>query len=165
MISKKLVLRVAFLLVVLTATSILISCDKDEKTAETKDKIDKKIKTDSNVSAQNNSNSGDNTPGKEIFYMKSNQNNIACADCHSDGTNNNNPLTRYFSNIQGANKRTSTYFGKIYRVKRSLKMPEEVLYAGKNIEDENSYDRRTDNGSERILWSCSGSKFSDRDEI
>jgi mono/diheme cytochrome c family protein len=52
------------------------------------------------------------SPGKELFYMKSSVNNIACADCHSDGTNDANPLTKYFSNIQGADKRTSTYHGK-----------------------------------------------------
>lgn len=50
--------------------------------------------------------------GKEIFYMKSDVNNIACADCHSDGTNKSNPLTAYFSDVIGANKRESTYSGK-----------------------------------------------------
>ncbi|MBV6479094.1 MAG: Cytochrome c6 [Ignavibacteria bacterium] len=50
--------------------------------------------------------------GKELFYMKSGSNNISCADCHNDGTNSDNPLTKYFSDIRGADKRTSTYHGK-----------------------------------------------------
>lgn len=50
--------------------------------------------------------------GKELFYMNSSHNEIACADCHSDGTNDENPLTKYFSNVKGANKRASTYLGR-----------------------------------------------------
>lgn len=50
--------------------------------------------------------------GKEIFYMKSDVNNLACADCHSDGTNSGNSLTQYFSNVIKADKRASTYLGK-----------------------------------------------------
>lgn len=50
--------------------------------------------------------------GKELFYMNSSHNEIACADCHSDGTNDDNPLTKYFSDVKGANKRASTYLGR-----------------------------------------------------
>ncbi|HRE41576.1 MAG TPA: cytochrome c [Ignavibacteria bacterium] len=61
---------------------------------------------------QNNQTSKPDSKGKEIFYMKSEVNNIACADCHSDGTNTSNSLTAYFSDVIGANKRESTYLGK-----------------------------------------------------
>ena len=50
--------------------------------------------------------------GKEIFYMNSEHNNISCADCHSDGTNDNKPLTKFFSDVKAANERPSTYLGK-----------------------------------------------------
>lgn len=50
--------------------------------------------------------------GKDIFYAPSMVTNLKCADCHSDGTNDSNPLTKYHSNIRGANKRTETYHGK-----------------------------------------------------
>lgn len=50
--------------------------------------------------------------GKEIFYAASMITNLKCADCHSDGTNEANPLTKYHSNVKGANKRTETYLGK-----------------------------------------------------
>lgn len=97
-----------YFLTVMITTSLLISCGKEEKKTE----ADTKVKKDTSVKNSIPSGSGSTSAGKEIFYMKSNQNNIACADCHSDGTNNSNPLTKYFSNINGANKRTSTYLGK-----------------------------------------------------
>jgi cytochrome c peroxidase len=50
--------------------------------------------------------------GKDLFYSISKENGLKCADCHSDGTNTNSPLTKYFSNVIGANKRQSTYNGK-----------------------------------------------------
>jgi len=50
--------------------------------------------------------------GKDLFYAQSMVTNLKCADCHSDGTNDANPLTKYHSNIRGANKRTETYHGK-----------------------------------------------------
>ncbi|MGB9696678.1 MAG: c-type cytochrome [Ignavibacteria bacterium] len=50
--------------------------------------------------------------GKDLFYAASKENGLKCADCHSDGTNTNSPLTKYFSNVIGANKRQSTYGGK-----------------------------------------------------
>jgi mono/diheme cytochrome c family protein len=50
--------------------------------------------------------------GKEIFYTLSTENNLTCSECHSDGTNLTNPLTNYFPDIKGANKRTSVYNGK-----------------------------------------------------
>lgn len=104
---NKLIKFSCYFISVLAITSLLISCGKDIKTEV---KNDKKEKTD--TSKKNSSTAGNNSPGKEIFYMKSKENNIACADCHSDGTNSSNILTKYFSNIQGANKRTSTYHGK-----------------------------------------------------
>lgn len=99
---------VLYFLTVIITTSLLISCGKEEKKTES----DAKVKKDTTKKNSTTQSTGSNSSGKEIFYMKSNQNNIACADCHSDGTNNINPLTKYFSNIQGANKRTSTYSGK-----------------------------------------------------
>ncbi|MBX7045330.1 MAG: cytochrome c [Ignavibacteria bacterium] len=50
--------------------------------------------------------------GKDLFYAPSSVTNLKCADCHSDGTNDSNPLTKFHSNIRGANKRTETYLGK-----------------------------------------------------
>lgn len=97
----------SYIISVLIITSLIISCGKDDKPEVSKDK---KEKTDS--TKKTTSTAGSNSPGKEIFYMKSKENNIACADCHSDGTNSSNSLTKYFSNIQGANKRTTTYHGK-----------------------------------------------------
>lgn len=49
--------------------------------------------------------------GKEIFYRVSDVTGLKCADCHSDGTNDNITFTKYHSSIKGAHKRTSTYFG------------------------------------------------------
>lgn len=68
---------------------------------------------------QNNNQSGNGTSsasdlaakGKEIFYMQSDVNNIKCADCHSDGTNTSNPMTKYFSNVIKADLRSSVYSG------------------------------------------------------
>jgi mono/diheme cytochrome c family protein len=50
--------------------------------------------------------------GKDFFYLNSQINNLKCADCHSDGTNDDNSITKFFPDIKGANKRTSTYSGK-----------------------------------------------------
>lgn len=50
--------------------------------------------------------------GKDLFYASSMVTNLKCADCHSDGTNDNNPLVKFHSNIKNANKRTQTYLGK-----------------------------------------------------
>jgi mono/diheme cytochrome c family protein len=50
--------------------------------------------------------------GKDIFYAASTVTNLKCADCHSDGTNNANPLVKFHSDIKNANKRTQTYLGK-----------------------------------------------------
>ena len=49
--------------------------------------------------------------GKEIFYAASTETGLKCASCHSDGTNDDVTLTKYFSPINGADKRTSTYHG------------------------------------------------------
>ena len=97
-----------YLVIVFFITSLLISCGKEEKKTEVKDK-----KQTADTSGRGSvTATGNSAAGKELFYMKSDVNNIACADCHSDGSNSANPMTKYFSNIQGANKRTSTYHGK-----------------------------------------------------
>ncbi len=96
-----------FILLILL-TSVALNCGKGKETNQTNDL---KTRTDTTKKKEGTS-TGVNSPGKELFYMKSSSNNIACADCHSDGTNTANPMTKYFSNIQGANKRTSTYHGK-----------------------------------------------------
>lgn len=98
--------KLLYVIFVFLLTALMISCGKENKTGDSKNKVDTSKKTTSNTSSETNS------PGKEFFYAKSKENNIACADCHGDGSNKNNPLTKYFSNIQGANKRTSTYHGK-----------------------------------------------------
>ncbi len=51
--------------------------------------------------------------GKEMFYALSTETGLACADCHSDGTNDANSLTKFFSPVNGVPKRTSTYHGMI----------------------------------------------------
>jgi len=92
-----------YALSVFLLSAMLVSCGKkEEKLTENKEK--EKTDTSKKISG--------GSPGKDLFYMKSAENNIACADCHSDGTNTSNPLTKYFSNIQGASKRTSTFMGK-----------------------------------------------------
>jgi len=50
--------------------------------------------------------------GKDLFYNSMTATNLKCADCHSDGTNDANPLVKFHSNIRGADKRTSTYLGR-----------------------------------------------------
>ncbi|MBS1552900.1 MAG: c-type cytochrome [Bacteroidetes bacterium] len=88
---------------VFTFAVLFISCSKEQKTAPlTEKKADTLNKTEGSV----------NSAGKQLFYMKSKENNIACADCHGDGSNSANPLTKYFSDITAADKRTSTYHGK-----------------------------------------------------
>ncbi|MEO8665637.1 MAG: c-type cytochrome [Ignavibacteria bacterium] len=94
---------------VLLVTSLMISCGKENKTTVTKENE----KKDDTTKKTRTTNTGKGSAGRELFYMKSTSNNIACADCHGDGTNRNNPLTKYFSNLEGANKRTSTYHGMI----------------------------------------------------
>jgi len=97
-----------YLIFFILIITLIISCGKDNKTSQnTSEKKDDTTKKTSTTQT-----TGAGSSGKEIFYNKSSENNIACADCHSDGTNTNNPLTKYFSNIQGANKRTSTFLGK-----------------------------------------------------
>lgn len=85
---------------------LIIGCNKEQK-SEVSEKKKDTIKTNST-----NETKTSESAGKKFFYMKSESNNIACSDCHSDGTNSANPETKYFSDIQGANKRTSTYHGK-----------------------------------------------------
>lgn len=92
---------------VLFLVIIISSCGKEDKTADEKQKpVETTQNSETKVKETEKT-----SPGKELFYMKSSVNNIACADCHSDGTNSG-ALTKFFSNIQGANKRTSTYGGK-----------------------------------------------------
>lgn len=93
--------------VLILMTFFLISCGKNEK----KEPVTEK-KPDTSQTVKTESKNIPDTPGREFFYMKSSQNNIACADCHDDGSNTGKGLTKYFSNIKGADKRTSTYHGK-----------------------------------------------------
>jgi mono/diheme cytochrome c family protein len=89
-------------LFILFLTILIISCGKrseDDQITETDTVSEKTTETIAE------------SPGRTIFYMKSDENNIACADCHSDGTNTDRPLTKYFSDIIGANRRDSTYHG------------------------------------------------------
>ena len=85
------------LIAILSVFVILNGCSKKEE-----NKTDVKKDTTSVLSNK----------GKEIFYKASAENNVRCADCHSDGTNSTNLLTNYFPDIKGANKRISTYSGK-----------------------------------------------------
>ncbi|HMQ67852.1 MAG TPA: c-type cytochrome [Ignavibacteria bacterium] len=106
--SKTLLKTYAYFFSVLFLAIILYGCGKENKVADEKQKSD-----ETTANSETKTNGTEKTsPGKELFYLKSSVNNIACADCHSDGTNSNKPLTKFFSNIQGANKRTSTYSGK-----------------------------------------------------
>ena len=107
MITKKNLIPLLYLLFMIIISSAVASCNKEEKTTDIKEKKDAQKETKTTTGTANNS------AGKELFYKKSSENNIACADCHSDGTNKSNPLTKYFSDIQGADKRTSTFMGKI----------------------------------------------------
>ncbi len=110
MITKKSLTPFIYIISVMLITAIAVSCNKEEKAPVTKDKVEK---TEPKKETKTTTETGNNSAGKELFYKKSSENNIACADCHSDGTNNSNPLTKYFTNIQGANKRTSTFNGLI----------------------------------------------------
>ncbi len=91
------------LLLVLFVSLTVASCGKKE------DKIDisKEQKKESSGIT------GSAAKGKEIFYQSSNLTGLKCADCHSDGTNNENSNTKYFSDVIGASKRTSVYSGMI----------------------------------------------------
>lgn len=91
----------------LIISAIILSCNKNSNES---------VKKDSNEKTETgkNQNSGSNlaSAGKELFYMKSKANNNSCSNCHSDGTNTGKGMTKFFSSIQGADKRTSTYLGK-----------------------------------------------------
>jgi cytochrome c553 len=99
---------VFYSIVVISCLILAQGCSKEEKNLSGSNKKTETKNADSNSSGNNKEGSS----GKQLFYMKSTQNNIACADCHSDGINSANILTKYFSNIQGADKRTSTFLGK-----------------------------------------------------
>jgi mono/diheme cytochrome c family protein len=49
--------------------------------------------------------------GKDLFYTASKETGLKCADCHSDGTNDNIAFTKFHSSVLGAAKRTSVYNG------------------------------------------------------
>ena len=75
-------------------------------------------KSSGDTTSENNDNSqtsGLSAQGKEIFYKASTETGLMCADCHSDGSNTSNTLTKYFSPVNGVPKRTSTYHGMITR--------------------------------------------------
>ena len=93
-----------FLFVVLAFIITLSSCGKKDDS-----KTKTEVKTDQTVTK----NATDiQKKGRDFFYTEAAANNLKCADCHSDGTNDNNPLTKIFPDIKGANKRLSTYVGK-----------------------------------------------------
>ncbi len=94
-------------LLIITFITSFSSCSKEQKTPPVTEKKSDTSKTKNTVS-----DNSVNSNGKQLFYMKSKENNIACSDCHSDGSNSSNPLTKYFSDITGADKRTSTYHGR-----------------------------------------------------
>lgn len=71
-------------------------------------KADEKIETKTSETSNNAV-----TDGKNLFYNVSEKTGLKCADCHNDGTNQENTNTKYFSNIIGANKRVSVFNGKI----------------------------------------------------
>lgn len=110
MITKKSLTAYCYIISVILIVTISVSCNKEEKAPVTKSKEEK---TESKTETKNTTSAGNSSAGKDLFYRKSSENNIACADCHSDGSNNGNLLTKFFTNIQGANKRTSTFNGLI----------------------------------------------------
>lgn len=75
---------------------------------------DKKDDTSGNNTGGNNNQTGSSelsAKGKEIFYTASTETGLKCADCHSDGSNDDKSLTKFFSPVNGVPKRTSTYHG------------------------------------------------------
>ncbi len=95
----------------ITLLAFVSSCGNKTENESVK-KTDEKGKTDSKSSGKETTTTTQSSPGKEFFYAKSKENNIACADCHGDGSNLQNSLTKYFSNVQGADKRKAVYHGK-----------------------------------------------------
>ena len=88
---------------VLCLSLLVFSCQKkDEKTDANKD-----------GKKENSGTGGLVSKGKELFYQSSNLTGLKCADCHSDGSNNDKSNTKYFSDVIGASKRTSVYSGMI----------------------------------------------------
>lgn len=88
----------------LSLTILIVGCGKKDTTTTTENKTTTPKSNDELVKQ-----------GKDIFYGTSGVSsvtNLKCADCHSDGTNDANPLVKYHSNIKNANKRASTYLGK-----------------------------------------------------
>lgn len=64
-------------------------------------------KSSGDTTSENNDNSqtsGLSAQGKEIFYKASTETGLMCADCHSDGSNTSNTLTKYFSPVNGVPK-------------------------------------------------------------
>jgi mono/diheme cytochrome c family protein len=106
------ILKSVFLIVCcISLLSFVASCGKKSEN-ETIKTGDGKGKTETKDSSKETSASTQSSPGKDFFYAKSKENNIACADCHGDGSNLKNSLTKYFSNVQGADKRKSVFHGK-----------------------------------------------------
>ena len=91
-----------YLSVFILSSIILISgCGKKETTSNTDTKTTTTKSNDELAKL-----------GKDLFYAASTVTNLKCADCHSDGTNDANPLVKFHSNIKNADKRTQTYLGK-----------------------------------------------------
>lgn len=108
--TEKIFNRVILSFLMFAFSIALVSCSKEKEETDTSQK--KETTQSAKDKTDDKKTSAGSSPGRELFYMKSASNNIACADCHGDGTNSANPLTKYFSDIRGADKRTSTYHGK-----------------------------------------------------
>ena len=91
------------ILAILLLTAFLSGCGKKDETNN-----DKKKETMSNSGSDDLV-----SKGKSVFYENSKLTGLKCADCHSDGTNTENTNTKYFSDVVGANKRSSVYSGTI----------------------------------------------------
>jgi cytochrome c len=101
-------LRISFLFCSLV---FLASCILYSGCTEKSDKVDQSSGDTDKKPRETTGNSDLSTKGKELFYMTSTETGLACADCHSDGTNNANPLTKFFSPVNGVPERISTYHG------------------------------------------------------
>ena len=90
--------NIKYVIIVIALSLIFSACGKKNE-----NKTDKTKEVKSSAELVNK--------GKEIFYSESKETNLKCADCHSDGTNDANPLTKFYSSIKGAHKRTSVLSG------------------------------------------------------
>ncbi len=85
----------------LSITILIVGCGKKNSTTTTDNKTTTPKSTDELAKA-----------GKDLFYKASGVTGLACAHCHSDGTNDAEPLVKYHTNIKNADLRTQTFLGK-----------------------------------------------------